>query len=125
MSDDAQRVEFANVEVLVATDFVLRCRVEGKFVGVPTLRVLAGTEVARRGDRGHLVLPADLAEELGLIAWGAHAEVPRSSGPGRVVSTLHWAMSGQGVSFSLVDPRFRGPPGGAMAGRHRPEIAAT
>jgi hypothetical protein len=68
MTGDAQCVEFADVEVLAATDFVLRCRVEGKFVGVPTLRVLPGTEVARRGDRGHLVLPADLAEKLGLIA---------------------------------------------------------
>jgi hypothetical protein len=44
----------------------MSCR--GKFVGVPALRVLPGTEVARRGDRGHLVLPADLAEKLGLIA---------------------------------------------------------
>ena len=44
MNDDAQRVDFADVEVLAATDFVLRCRVEGKFVGVPALRVL--------GDRG-------------------------------------------------------------------------
>jgi hypothetical protein len=43
----------------------MSCR--GKFVGVPALRVLPGTEVARRGDRGHLVHPADLAEKLGLI----------------------------------------------------------
>ena len=68
MNDDARHVDFADVEVLAATDFVLRCRVEGKFVGVPALRVLPGTEVARRGDRGHLVLPVDLAEKLGLIA---------------------------------------------------------
>ena len=68
VNDDTQRVDFADVEVLAATDFVLRCRVEGKFVGVPALRVLPGTEVARRGDRGHLVLPVDLAETLGLIA---------------------------------------------------------
>ena len=61
MIDDVQRVEFADVEVLAATDFVLRCRVAGKFVGVPALRMLPGTEIARRGDRGHLVLPADLA----------------------------------------------------------------
>jgi hypothetical protein len=67
VNDDTQRVDFADVEVLAATDFVLRCRVEGKFVGVPALSVLAGTEVARRGDRGHLVHPADLAEKLGLI----------------------------------------------------------
>jgi len=68
MNHDAPRVEFADVEVLAAADFVLRCRVEGKFVGVPALRMLPGTEIARRGDRGHLVLPADLAEKLGLLA---------------------------------------------------------
>jgi hypothetical protein len=68
MRNDAQRVEFEDVEVLAATDFVLRCRVEGKFVGVPALRVLPGTDVARRGDRGHLVLPLELAEQLGLVA---------------------------------------------------------
>jgi hypothetical protein len=68
MRNDAQRVEFEDVEVLAATDFVLRCRVEGKFVGVPALRVLPGTDVARRGDRGHLVLPLELAAQLGLVA---------------------------------------------------------
>jgi hypothetical protein len=68
MRNDAQRVEFEDVEVLAATDFVLRCRVEGRFVGVPALRVLPGTDVARRGDRGHLVLPLELAEQLGLVA---------------------------------------------------------
>ena len=68
MRNDAQRVEFEDVEVLAATDFVLRCRVEGKFVGVPALRVLPGSDVARRGDRGHLVLPLELAEQLGLVA---------------------------------------------------------
>jgi hypothetical protein len=68
MRNDARRVEFEDVEVLTATDFVLRCRVEGKFVGVPALRVLPGTDVARRGDRGHLVLPLELAEQLGLVA---------------------------------------------------------
>src|SRR5262245_5675486 len=68
MIDGARRVEFADVEVLAATDFVLRCRVEGKFVGVPALRVLPGTDVVRGGDRGHLVLPLELAEQLGLVA---------------------------------------------------------
>jgi len=68
MIDGARRVEFEDVEVLAATDFVLRCRVEGKFVGVPALRVLPGTDVVRGGDRGHLVLPLELAEQLGLVA---------------------------------------------------------
>jgi hypothetical protein len=39
-----------------------------RFVGVPALRVLPGTDVARRGDRAHLVLPLELAEQLGLVA---------------------------------------------------------
>ena len=66
MIDGTQRVEFADVEVLASTDFVMRCRVAGKFVGVPALKTLPGTDVARRGDRGHLVLPLELAQKLGL-----------------------------------------------------------
>jgi hypothetical protein len=66
MLDGTQRVEFSDVEVLAATDFVIRCRVAGKFVGVPALKTLPGTEVARRGDRGQLVLPLELAQKLGL-----------------------------------------------------------
>jgi hypothetical protein len=64
MLDGTQRVEFSDVEVLA--DFVIRCRVAGKFVGVPALKTLPGTEVARRGDRGQLVLPLELAQKLGL-----------------------------------------------------------
>jgi hypothetical protein len=66
MIDGAQRVEFRDVEVLAATDFVMRCRVAGKFVGVPALKTLPGTDIARRGDRGQLVLPLELAQKLGL-----------------------------------------------------------
>jgi len=66
MIDGTQRVEFPDVEVLAATDFVMRCRVAGRFVGVPALRTLPGTEIAHRGDRGQLVLPLDLAKKLGL-----------------------------------------------------------
>jgi hypothetical protein len=66
MIDGTQRVEFADVEVLASTDFVMRCRVARKFVGVPALKTLPGTDVARRGDRGNLVLPLEIAQKLGL-----------------------------------------------------------
>ena len=66
MIDGAQRVEFKDVEVVAATYFTLRCLVGGKFVGVPTLRMLPGTDIAQRGDRGRLILPRDVAERLGL-----------------------------------------------------------
>jgi len=66
MIDGTQRVEFADVEVVASTDSVMRCRVAGKFVGVPARKTLPGTDVARRGDRGNLVLPLELAQKLGL-----------------------------------------------------------
>ncbi len=66
MIDGAQGVEFTDVEVVAATYFTLRCFVEGKFVGVPSLRMLPGTDIARRGDRGRLILPRDVAAKLGL-----------------------------------------------------------
>jgi len=67
MIDGVQRVEFNDVEVVAATYFTLRCRVGGKFVGVPSLKMLPGTDIARRGDRGRLILPWDVAERLGLV----------------------------------------------------------
>jgi hypothetical protein len=67
MINGAQPVEFNDVEVVAATYFTLRCRVGGKFVGVPSLKILPGTDIARRGDRGRLILPRDVAERLGLV----------------------------------------------------------
>jgi hypothetical protein len=66
MIDGAQAVEFMGVEVLAATDFTLMCRIGRKFIGVPALKTLAGTDIARRGDRGRLILPRDVAAKLGL-----------------------------------------------------------
>jgi len=66
MIDGTQRVEFSDVDVLASTDFVMRCRVAGKVVGVPALKTLPGTDVSRRGDRENLVLPLELAQKLGL-----------------------------------------------------------
>ena len=59
-------VQFANVEVLDEDDCVLLCRVGGRrhWLGLDRLR--AGTTVARRGDRGVLVLDREFALERGL-----------------------------------------------------------
>jgi hypothetical protein len=67
MIHGARRVEIADVEVLNDTNLVLYCRVGDEVVGVPSLQVLPGTQIKHRGDRGRLVLPHDLAVELGLV----------------------------------------------------------
>ena len=66
MRKDAVRVEIANVEVLDYGDLVMRCLVGGRVVWVPSLRALVGTKLKKTGDKGRLVLPHDLALELGL-----------------------------------------------------------
>ena len=67
MLDGADRIAFSDVELLGASVFVLRCRVDGKIVGVPPLRLLPGTTIARAGDLGTLVLERDMARHLGLV----------------------------------------------------------
>ena len=52
MIHGAKRVEIADVEVLNDTDFFLYCRVGDEVVAVPSLRVLPGTKIKHRGDRG-------------------------------------------------------------------------
>ena len=66
MINCAEQIEVRDVEVVAATYFTLRCIIGGRYVGVPSLKTLPGTDVARRGDRGRLVLPRDVAERLGL-----------------------------------------------------------
>jgi hypothetical protein len=69
MLDDTDRgvpCTFDNVEVIESAGVVLWCRVAGRVVGVPLLRILPGTTVRRRGDRGVLVIPAEVAATLGL-----------------------------------------------------------
>jgi hypothetical protein len=66
MLEGAERVEISDVEVLDYGGLVMRCRVGDRIVWLPPLRMLAGTEIKKRGDRGRLVLPHDLAVELGL-----------------------------------------------------------
>jgi len=66
MMDGPDR-EFSNVEVLDASGLVLQCRIDGKTVGVPPLRMLPGTTIIKRtGHRGTLVLDCEMARELGL-----------------------------------------------------------
>jgi hypothetical protein len=66
MIDGTKRVEFEDVEVLEAGGLVMRCRVGGKIVLVPPLRLLPGTQIRQTGDRGRLILPHDVAVDLGL-----------------------------------------------------------
>ncbi len=60
-------VEFDNVEVVRHAALIVMCRVGEKVVAVPPLRMLPGTTVARMGDHGRLVLPREVALNLGLI----------------------------------------------------------
>jgi hypothetical protein len=60
-------IVFDDVEVLSATDMSIRCRVRKKTVMVGSLQPLAGTTISHAGDRGRLVLPRWVAEDLGLI----------------------------------------------------------
>jgi hypothetical protein len=66
MIEGTKYVEFTDVEVLDYSGPVMCCRVGDRVVWVPALRVLPGTEIKTQGDRGRLVLPPDLAVELGL-----------------------------------------------------------
>ena len=65
--DGSNRVEYADVEVIRDTSVILMCRVGTKVVGVPPRWMLPGTTIARTGDRGRLVLPREVALNLGLV----------------------------------------------------------
>jgi hypothetical protein len=67
MTEGTDRVEFPEAEVVSENDLVLMCRVGERIVSVPPLRILPGSDVWRLGDRGRLVLPRDVARELGLV----------------------------------------------------------
>ena len=66
MADVADRVEFPNVYVIAADEVSLTCRVGVQVINVDPHRTLPGTESARRGDHGYLVLQRQVAVKLGL-----------------------------------------------------------
>jgi hypothetical protein len=68
MIDGTKRVEIDDVEVLDGDGLVMRCRLGDKIILVPPLRLLPGTQIRRTGDRGRLVLPHDVAVDLGLAS---------------------------------------------------------
>ena len=67
MTLDQWSVAFDDVEVVRRADLMLMVRVGDRVVAVPPLRVLAGTTVAQTGDRGRLVLPREVALNIGLV----------------------------------------------------------
>jgi hypothetical protein len=67
MIEGTNRVAIEDVEVLDYGNMVMRCRVADRIVWVPSLALLLGTNVKYRGDRGRLVLPHELAADLGLV----------------------------------------------------------
>jgi len=89
MIEGTKRVEFADVEVLDYGGPVMCCRVGDRVVWVPALRVLPGTEIKKQGDRGRLVLPTELAADLGLAGRFARSfsqdQTPASGQEERIV----------------------------------------
>ena len=59
-------VEFDEARV-VSAGLVLICEVRGRRVGIPTSRLAPGNEVWKPGDVGKLVIPRELARDLGLL----------------------------------------------------------
>jgi len=67
MIDRSQRAEFEDVLVVRRTDLVLMCQVGMRVVAVPTRCMLPGTTISQTGALGRLVLPREVALNLGLI----------------------------------------------------------
>jgi hypothetical protein len=67
MSDGSAGVMFEDVVVIRRTDVVVICRVGMKVVAVPPLRMLPGTTISGTGALGRLVLPREVALNLGLV----------------------------------------------------------
>jgi len=67
MTPDLQdRVSFTDVELVDGGGYTIQCRINGTLVTLPALFMLPGTTVWSRGDRGTLVMPRQVAAELGL-----------------------------------------------------------
>jgi hypothetical protein len=60
-------VQFDAVEILEVDDFVVLCQVRRRRMWLGVGRLQAGTTIARRGDRGVLVLEREFALERQLI----------------------------------------------------------
>ena len=68
MTPDLQdRVSFTDVELVDGGGYTIQCRINGTLVTLPALFMLPGTTVWSRGDRGTLVMPRQVAAELGLV----------------------------------------------------------
>jgi CheY-like chemotaxis protein len=68
MMDGSDRVEFADVHVVSANDYILTCRIGPRVVAVRLRSLLPGTEINATGDRGRLVLTRAEAVSLGLTS---------------------------------------------------------
>ena len=68
--DVQDAMEVSDVEGLRHSGLALLCRIgtigASRMVAVPRLQMRLGTTVRHPGDRGRLVIPQSLAEELGL-----------------------------------------------------------
>jgi hypothetical protein len=64
--ESPDRVEFRDVEALSYRRLSLVCRIGSMLVSVPPRQILPGSQVRRRGDRGTLVLPKEVAIDIGL-----------------------------------------------------------
>jgi hypothetical protein len=66
-------IAFEDVEVVKRSDRALLCRVDSKEVWVPHINIAATDEatIRRPGDCGRLIIPRQLAVELGLLETAA------------------------------------------------------
>lgn len=63
---DGDVIEIDDVEVVKDTDLTLICFIRGRRVMVPRLQIDPRSTVRRVGDRGTLVVPRWLAQDLGI-----------------------------------------------------------
>src|SRR5206468_4269363 len=61
MMDGSDRMEFADVHVVSANDYILTCRIGTRVVAVRWHSLLPGTEIKATGDRGLLVVTREAA----------------------------------------------------------------
>ena len=67
VQSDTSSVVFEDVEVVRRANGMLMVRVGTRLVAVSLHRVLAGTTVDQTGHRGRLVLPREVALNIGLV----------------------------------------------------------